>query len=120
MRTAVVALLAVAAAFAVAVAPAGGGAHGGVCEEMTPQRLLDGNPRFAKEWSDALRSGDSAAVARMAEILSRLRELHGCDGRAGHGAPDPRHALPPGHPPVDRGEPAMPGGLFEEPSTLAI
>lgn len=120
MRSMIVPLLSVAIGLAVG-APAAdrGGAGAPACEQMTTRRLLQ-NPRFAKEWSDAVRSGDPAAVARMNELVSRLRALHGCDGEDG-GTADPGHVLPPGHPPLDGDVPDVPGSaVFEEPSAVAI
>ncbi len=120
MKSAAIALsLAVVAAVGV---PAAGGDGAGVCEQLTPQRLIE-NPRFASRWSDAIRSGDPRALEQMNEAVSRLREMHGCDGGAAPGvAPDeeapPDHALPPGHPPAAGGDPGS--VVFEEPSTVTI
>ncbi len=121
MKSAIITLFSLAAAIAVGVPGEGStGAAAGACEQMTAERLLE-NPQFAKRWSDAVKSGDPEAIERMHELLSQLRALHGCDGDAAHGAARPEHALPPGHPPVDGGEPATPGSaVFEEPSTLTI
>ncbi len=120
MRTAAIALVSLAAAAAVGV-PASGGDGAGVCEQMTAQRLLE-NPRFARRWGDAVRSGDPTAIDAMNRAVSRLRALHGCDGEAPEAAPgeddDPGQALPPGHPPVDGGDPGS--LIFEEPFTVTI
>ncbi len=96
----------------------------GVCELMTPARMLE-NPKLASEYADALRSGDADEVARVRSLFQEIRAAHGCGGEVVlPAAPHGETALPPGHPPIDgmpgtyRGTPRTP--IFEAPSTLTI
>ncbi len=99
-------------------------AESGVCELMTPAKMLT-NPQLASEYAQALRSGDADELARVQSLFKDIRAMHGCGGEVVLPAPphgDPR--LPPGHPPIDgmpgtvRGAPRTP--IFEAPATLTI
>lgn len=72
----------------------------GVCDLMTPSKMLE-NPGIARQFAQALRSGDSSEIARVRALLSEIRAAHGCEGEVAL-PPAPRApALPPGHPPID-------------------
>jgi hypothetical protein len=105
----VLVVLPLAAVLLAAVWPASDaqGAPGGVCEQMSPARLLE-HPRLAGAYADALRSGDAGEVARVRQMLGRIRSAHGCEGEVAlPAAPEAAPALPPGHPPV---APRLPPG----------
>lgn len=105
-----VTLAVVVAALAVLAVPAvrSVGAEPGVCEQMTPAKLLE-HPDVASAYAEALRSGDAGEVGRIEDALREIRSAHGCPGDValpaaplGHPArPHAPRALPPGHPPVD-------------------
>lgn len=79
----------------------------GVCEQMTPARMLQ-NPGLASAYGRALRSGDPGAVERLRAHLEQLRTAHGCTGEVAlPNAPEAAPALPPGHPPI---APRLPPG----------
>jgi hypothetical protein len=102
-----------------------------VCEQMTPARMLE-NPALASEWSQALRSGDAAQIARMKALFGQIRSAHGCGGEVaipsapqsgaelppGHPQVSPR--LPPGHPPIAPGERPAGAMRFEEQGIVTI
>jgi hypothetical protein len=102
-----------------------------VCEQMTPARMLE-NPALASVWSQALRSGDAAEIARVQGLFGQIRSAHGCGGElALPSAPDgaaqlpPGHPkisprLPPGHPPIAPGERPAGAVRFEEPGIVTI
>ncbi len=93
---------------------------GGVCELMTPARMLE-NPGLASEYAQALRSGDAAELARVRSMLEELRAVHGCEGNVAlpSVAPDAPGHLPPGHPPIG-GKAAPRRPMFEMPDTISI
>lgn len=93
---------------------------GGVCELMTPARMLE-NPGIASEYAQALRSGDVAEIARVRSMLEEIRAVHGCEGEVAlpSRAPDVARDLPPGHPPVG-GEAAPRWPTFDAPGTISI
>jgi hypothetical protein len=125
MKRAVLALSIAAVTSAVAW-PAARGLHAenGVCELMTPAKMLT-NPRLASEYAEALRSGDADELARVQSLFKDIRAMHGCGGEVVLPAsPRPDTRLPPGHPPIDgmpgtfHGAPRTP--IFEAPATLTI
>jgi hypothetical protein len=91
----------------------------GVCEQMTPSRMLE-NPGLGGEYARALRSGDAGEVARVKALLEQIRSAHGCAGAVAlpDAAPQPR--LPPGHPPIAPGERPATTTRFEEPGVVTI
>jgi hypothetical protein len=105
---------------AVMVAPIARHRDAGVCELMTPARMLE-NPGLASEYAQALRSGDVAEIARVRSLLEEIRALHGCEGNVAFPsrAPEGTGGLPPGHPPID-GERVPHRQLFETPATISI
>ncbi len=92
---------------------------GGVCEQMTPSRLLE-NPALADAYAQALRSGDAAEVARVRAEFEQIRSAHGCAGEVTmpDAAPAPR--LPPGHPPIAPGQRPEGAVRFEERGVVTI
>ncbi len=99
-------------------------AEAGVCDLMTPARMLE-NPRLAAEYAAALRSGEAGEVARVEALLAEIRAAHGCSGDVALPAsPHVEPRLPHGHPSIDevpgmlRGTPRTP--IFEAPATLTI
>jgi hypothetical protein len=92
----------------------------GVCELMTPARMLE-NPGLASEYAQALRSGDAAEIARVRSMLEEIRAFHGCEGNVAlpSRAPEGASGLPPGHPPIG-GEAVPRRQLFETPATISI
>jgi hypothetical protein len=125
MNRVVLSLFAAAALFGLGWATARGGrAETGVCALMTPEKLLE-NPGLAREYDEALRSGDGDELGRVADMLRQIRSAHGCDGELLlPAAPRAHPALPPGHPPVngptidDRG--ARPTPLFGAQGAVTI
>jgi hypothetical protein len=118
--------LPIAAVLVAAVWPAseaagaqGSHAASGVCEQMTPAKMLE-NPGLASEWAQALRSGDAGEIARVKALFGQIRSAHGCDGEVAlpDGAPAPR--LPPGHPPITPGERPPTAMTFEGPGVVTI
>jgi hypothetical protein len=97
----------------------------GVCALMTPEKLLE-NPGLARQYDEALRSGDGDELGRVADMLREIRGAHGCEGELllPPAAPRAHPALPPGHPPVhgpsmdDRGPRSTP--LFGAQGTVTI
>ncbi len=91
----------------------------GVCEQLTPSRLLE-NPALAEEYASALKSGDAGEIARVRAMFDQIRSAHGCSGPAAlpDAAPAPR--LPPGHPPITPGEHPPVAVGFEGPGVVTI
>lgn len=121
MNRVVLALPVLAVLIAVAL-PAGGGrsAEPGVCELMTPSKMLE-NPGLAHEYAGALRSGDASEIARVEALLHEIRAAHGCEGEiALPSSPQRAPALPPGHPPI--GAPHAPSSapFVDAPATVTI
>ncbi|HEY6099923.1 MAG TPA: hypothetical protein VIW03_10865 [Anaeromyxobacter sp.] len=78
----------------------GGDPETSVCALMTPAKLLE-QPGLAREYADALRSGDAGQVGRIEDAIREIRTVHGCGGDVALPAePHAEPALPPGHPPV--------------------
>jgi hypothetical protein len=122
MKRAVLALpvLAALAAFVVPAALSASSSEVGVCELMTPARMLE-HPGLAHELAQALRSGDAAEVARVRAMLREIRTAHGCEGEiALPEAPREEPALPPGHPPIDGRHAPSSAPFIEAPTTFNI
>lgn len=116
---AVPALAVLAAAFVVPAAQSASGEQG-VCDLMTPARMLE-NPGLAHEYAQALRSGEASEVERVEAMLRDIRAAHGCEGEVAlPQAPRSAPALPPGHPPI--GVPRAPSSapFIEAPTTVTI
>jgi hypothetical protein len=96
-------IAAVLAALVWPVSKAEGGDAPGVCEQMTAERMLT-NPGLASEYEHAMQSGDADEVARVKALLDQIRAAHGCGGEVALPAAPPAPRLPPGHPPIGRGE----------------
>ncbi len=90
-----------------------------LCEEMTGARMLE-NPTLASEWSEALRSGDAAEVARVKALFEHIRTAHGCGGEVARPDSPPAPRLPPGHPPIAPGERPPTSMTFEGPGVVTI
>lgn len=93
-------------------------ATAGLCDSMTPARMLE-DPALAHDFAEALRSGDASEVARVRSLFEQIRAAHGCEAEVALPAPDAVKSLPPGHPPVDGRRTPHPQ-LFEAPATLSI
>lgn len=92
----------------------------GVCEQMTPARLLE-QPGLADAYARALKSGDAAEIARVRAMFEQIRSAHGCGGDGGavpDAAPAPR--LPPGHPPIAPGERPPSAVRFDDAGVVTI
>ncbi len=119
-------LAAVLVAAAWPASPAQRASAPGVCEQMTPSRLLE-NPTLASAYADALRSGDQAEVARVQALFERIRSAHGCGGAVAmpdsaspEPAPDAAPRLPPGHPPISPGQHPPVAAQFDGPGIVTI
>lgn len=117
MKRVLLLALPLAVVFSAIAWPIARGGVGGVCEHMTPARMLE-EPGIASEYAEALRSGDAAEVARVRALIEEIRALHGCEGAEVAGDADGASVLPPGHPPVDGDSPHRP--VFEAPATISI
>ncbi|HEY6004194.1 MAG TPA: hypothetical protein VIV57_15060 [Anaeromyxobacter sp.] len=128
MNRVVLSIFVAVALFALGWAAARGGqAETGVCALMTAEKLLE-NPGLAREYAEALRSGDGDELGRVADMIREIRSAHGCEGEfvlpATPATPRAHPALPPGHPPVhspsidDRG--VRPTPLFGAQGTVTI
>ena len=120
----VVLALPVAAVLAAAALPGSPGhrAEPGVCDLMTPSKMLE-NPNLAHEYAQALRSGDAGEVHRIETLLGQIRAAHGCEGEVALPATPPAQstpALPPGHPPVDGPRTPASAPIIEAPGTVTI
>lgn len=119
MKRALVALPAVALLVAAAwPAPRESAAVPGLCEVMTPAKMLE-NPGLAHQYAQALRSGEAGEVAQVRALLEQIRTMHGCTGEVALPAPGPSR-LPPGHPPIDGSAPAPRVPLFDAPDVVTI
>jgi hypothetical protein len=124
MKHVVLALPVVAVLTAVVLPGAPGrSAEPGVCDLMTPSRMLE-NPGLAREYAAALRSGDAGEIQRVEAMLREIRAAHGCDGEialpATPATPQSAPALPPGHPPIDAPHAPSSAPIIEAPGTVTI
>jgi hypothetical protein len=125
MNRVVLIFFAAAALFALGwAAGRGGKSEAGVCALMTAEKLLE-NPGIAREYDEAVRSGDGDELGRVARMLRDIRAAHGCGGEVVlPAAPRAEPALPPGHPPVhghsldEQGSRPVP--LFGSPGAVTI
>lgn len=97
----------------------------GLCRELTPARMLE-DPHIAGELYAAMDRGDPAATQRFQELVSEIREVHGCgalEGAADAPASVPvPPRLPPGHPPIPsfEGAPRAPPMFSDDPRVVSI
>ena len=98
----------------------------GLCRALTPARMLE-DPQIAGEYYGAMHRGDPAAQARFHDLVSQIREVHGCGALDDGAAELPASApgvprLPPGHPPIPSFEraPRAPPMFSGDPRVLAI
>lgn len=120
-------LAAVLVAAAWPASPAQRASNPGVCEQMTPSRLLE-NPTLAGAYADALKSGDQAEIARVQALFERIRSAHGCGGAVAMPDPAPSDStpsestprLPPGHPPISPGQHPPVAAQFDGPGIVTI
>jgi len=95
-------------------------AEQGLCEVMTPARMLE-NPGLAHQYAEALRSGEASEVARMRSLLEEIRTAHGCAGAVAlPDVPSGAARLPPGHPPIDGPGRAPRLPMFAAPDVVTI
>lgn len=95
------------------------GTSPGVCDQLTPARLLE-SPALAGAWAEALRSGDAGEVARVQAMAERIRTAHGCAGDVALPSAPGAPRLPPGHPPIGPGERPDGPPSFEGPGVVTI
>jgi hypothetical protein len=112
-------LAAVLVAAALPASPAQHGSSAGVCDKLTPSRLLE-NPSLAEEYASALKSGDAGEIARVRAMFDQIRSAHGCSGPVAMPDAAPQSRLPPGHPPITPGEHPPVSLGFEGPGVVTI